>query len=131
MFCSSSISIVVLFLLGVRLSVLTMLLLPLSFILPKLLVDRATKLIMQRRAEEAGISSAVQESLQAHAVTRVFGLRAVLTAGFSRQLKRLTSTCTRSDFTSWTANRATNTGQYLIQLLVIAIGAIQVFNHHL
>jgi len=124
-------SVVVLFLLSAPLTVLTLLLLPLSFVLPQLLVDRGTKLVMQRRAEESGISSAVQESLQAHAVTRIFGLGALLSAGFSRQLKRLADTSTRSDFTSWTANRATNIGQYLTQLLVIAIGAIQVFNHHL
>ncbi len=124
-------SVVVLFLLSAPLTLLTLLLLPLSFVLPQLLVDRGTKLVMQRRAEESGISSAVQESLQAHAVTRIFGLGALLSAGFSRQLKRLAGTSTRSDFTSWTANRATNIGQYLTQLLVIAIGAIQVFNHHL
>jgi ATP-binding cassette subfamily B protein len=125
------VSIVVLFLLDVRLSVVTILLLPLSFILPKLLVDRATKLTMQRRTVEAGISSAVQESLQAHAVTRMFGLRAILTAGFTRQTNRLTGFTVRSDFTNWSSNRAAFAGQYLIQLLVIGIGATQIFNNHL
>ena len=124
-------SLVVLFLLSVPLSVLTVLLLPLGFILPQVLVKRGTKLVLERRVEQAGLSSAVQESLHAQAVTRIFGLQAVLSHGFARRLKRLTSTSTRSDFTSWSANRATEIGQYLIQLLVIAIGAFQVFNNRL
>jgi ATP-binding cassette subfamily B protein len=125
------VNIVVLFLLDVRLSVVTMLLLPLSFILPKMLVDRATRLTMQRRSEEAGISSTVQESLQAQAVTRMFDLRRLLTAGFTRQVERLTALATRADFITWSSNRAAFAGQYLIQLLVIGIGGFQVFHHQL
>jgi ATP-binding cassette, subfamily B, bacterial len=125
------ISIVVLFLLDVRLSLITVVLMPLSFILPKLLVDRATQLTAQRRIEEGGLSSAVQESLQAQAVTRTFGLRSILTAGFARRLQHFTITSSRSAFTGWLSGRAADAGQYLIQLVVIAIGAILVFHHSL
>ena len=125
------VNILVLFLLDVRLSVVTLLLLPLSFILPKMLVDRATRLTLQRRGEEAGISSTVQESLQAHAVTRMFDLRRLLTAGFTRQVDKLSALATRADFITWSSNRAAFAGQYLIQLLVIGIGGFQVFHHQL
>ncbi len=121
------INIVVLFLLDVRLAVLTTLLLPLSFILPKIMVDRASRLTRQRRSQEDGISNAVQESFQAHTVTRSFGLRSFLTSGFASQLKQLTRTATRSNFATWLTDRAAQAGQWLIQLVVIAVGAAQVF----
>jgi ATP-binding cassette, subfamily B, bacterial len=122
------ISIVVLFTLNVPMAVVTVVLLPLGAFLPKLLADRATGLASQRRAAEAGITGAVQENLQAHAVIRMFGLRDSAIAAFSAQLKRFGGLATRASFTGWSVNRATDIGQYLIQLLAVAIGAALVFH---
>lgn len=121
------ISMIVLLLLNVPLGLLTILILPLTAILPRRLVERASSLNSQRRVEESAINSTVQESLQANAVTRMFGLRDLAVAGFTRQLRRFADVSTSSSFTGWAVNRATNIGQYLIQLLIIAIGGYLVF----
>jgi len=121
------ISVIVLFMLDVPLGALTLITLPLVALLPKLLADRASVLVSQRRVEETRITSAVEESLQAHTVNRMFGLRDFAIAAFSHQLDRFASIATRSSFLGWEVNRATNVGQYLIQLLVIGIGGYLVF----
>jgi ATP-binding cassette subfamily B protein len=121
------ISIVVLFLLDVPLAIMTMIILPLVTILPKFFADRATSLTTQRRVEEAQITNTIQENLQAQAVTRMFSLRDFSIVAFTRQLDKLAAIATRSAFFGWLVNRTTNMGQFLIQLLVVAIGAYLVF----
>jgi ATP-binding cassette, subfamily B, bacterial len=121
-------SIVVLFNLDVQLAVITVIILPLVAFLPKRLADKATQLTSQRRLEESALNNTVQENLQAHAVTRMFGLRDQSISAFSRQLDKFARIATRSSFMGWMVNRATNMGQFLIQLLVIAIGAYLVFH---
>jgi ATP-binding cassette subfamily B protein len=117
------IGVVVLFLLDVKLAALTVVLLPLTAILPKRLAESAAALNTKRRAQEAGVMGAVQENLQAQAVTRAFGLRGFVVDAFARRLKGVAAIVTRSVFTGWMVSWATNIGQYLIQLLVIAFGA--------
>ncbi len=79
-------SIIVLFMLDVKLGALTILILPLTALFPKLLVDRASNLVSERRIQESDLTSTVHENLQAHAVIRAFGLHDLLTASFIRQL---------------------------------------------
>lgn len=122
------ISVIVLIMLNAPLGLLTILILPLATILPTLLVERASALNSQRRIEESTINGTVQEYLQAHAVTSIFGLRDLAIAAFTRQLKRFADVSTKSSFAGWTVNRVTNIGQYLIQLLIIGIGGYLVFN---
>jgi ATP-binding cassette, subfamily B, bacterial len=125
------ISIGVLFMLDVPLAAVTVIILPLTAIFPKRVADRASDLINQRRSGESGINSTVQENLQAHTVTRMFGLRELSIRAFIQQLNRFAHVVTRSLFSGWMVNRTTNMGQYLIQLLVICIGAYLVFIGHL
>ncbi len=103
-------SIVVLFLLDVRLGALTVLTLPLSVALPRRLVRRAARLASQRRAEEAILTGSVQENLQAQAVNRMFGLRDNSIAAFSQQVDRFAGISTRSAFAGWIVNRTTDLG---------------------
>jgi ATP-binding cassette subfamily B protein len=125
------INIVVLFLLNVPLALVTLVLLPLTIILPKRQADHATLLMNQRKIDESDLSTSVQEHLQAQAVTRMFGLRDSAIAAFTRRMARYAPTAIKANFTSWSVYRATSIGQYLIQLAVITIGAILVFNSKL
>jgi ATP-binding cassette subfamily B protein len=120
-------SLAVLFLLNVPLGLLTILILPLTAIIPKRLTDQASDLMSKRREQESDITSVVQDNLQANAVNRMFSLRGFMVAAFTRQLNHFAVIATRSIFMEWSVNRVTNMGQYLIQLLVIAIGAYFVF----
>jgi ATP-binding cassette subfamily B protein len=121
-------SIIVLFVLDVELAAITVVIMPLTIILPRWLAGRASRLIGERRVHEDDITSTVQDNLQANAVNRVFGLGDLANAAFKRQLTKFADISTRSSFTSWLVLRATDSGQYLVQLLVIIIGAYLVFN---
>ena len=121
------ISVVVLIMLDVQLGILTIIILPLTVVFPKRLVDRASDLMAERRSQESDITSTVQDNLQANAVNRVFGLRNLAIAAFSSQLRRFAEIATRSAYSDWLVNRTTNMGQYLIQLLVITVGGYLVF----
>ncbi len=116
-------SIVVLFMLNVPLGLLTVAIMPFTAVIPKFLAGRASRLVVQRRAVETDITTVVQDTIHAQAVNRMFGLRERTIAAFSRQLERFASIFTLSSFVGWEVNRVTIIGQYLIQLLVIAIGA--------
>ena len=61
----------------------------------------------------------------------MFGLRNLAIAAFTRQLDRFADISIRNAFAGWLVNRATNIGQYLIQLLVIGIGAYLVYTDRL
>ena len=115
-------SVVVLIMLNVPLGLATIIVLSLTVVFPKRLVDRASGLMAERRIQESDITSTVQDNLQANAVNRVFGLRDLAIAAFSSQLKRFAKIATRSAYTDWQVNRVTNMGQYVIQLLVIIAG---------
>jgi ATP-binding cassette, subfamily B, bacterial len=121
------INIVVLFLLNVPLALVTLILLPLTIILPKRFADRATLLMDQRKMDEADLTTSVQEQVQAQAVNRIFGLKDSALAAFTHQVNHYASTAIKASFTEWMVYRSTNMGQYLTQLLVIAIGAVLVF----
>ncbi len=121
------ISVLVLIRLNVSLGILTVLILPLTVIVPRRLVGKASAFMDQRRTEEFAITSTVQDNLQAHAVNRMFGLRDLSIRSFQGQLERLAAISTRTSFTEWMVGRATNIGQYLIQLLVVAVGGYLVY----
>ncbi len=120
-------SVIVLIMLNVPLGIATIIVLSLTVVFPKRLVDRASDLMAERRIQESDITSTVQDNLQANAVNRVFGLRDLAIAAFSSQLKRFAKIATRSAYTDWQVNRVTNMGQYLIQMLVIIAGGYLVF----
>ncbi len=121
------INIVVLFLLNVPLALVTLILLPLTVILPKRFADQATLLTGQRKIDELDLTTSVQEQVQAQAVNRIFGLKDSAMSAFTRQVNHYASTAIKASFTEWLVYRSTNMGQYLTQLLVIAIGAVLVF----
>jgi ATP-binding cassette subfamily B protein len=124
-------SVVVLIMLDVQLGILTIIVLSLTVVFPKRLVDRASKLMGERRVLESNITSTVQDNLQAHAVNRAFGLRDLAISAFTSQLNRFAKVATRSAYTDWLVNRVTNMGQYVIQLLVIIAGGYLVFTGRL
>ncbi len=112
----------VLFQLDWRLALLTVVLLPLPLLIPRGTIRAATTATFARKASESAITGAVQEALLAQQTTRALGLAKHTEAGFETRLSGYAHETLRADFLQWLAYRITNAGQYLIQLLVIAVG---------
>ena len=122
-----SASVVVLFVLEWRLALVMAILLPVTVLGPRTFVARATEANYRRKQKEAALSSTVQEHVGAHNVIRAFGLREPVTAAFARQLAEMARNNTSALFLQRMVAVVTDLGQWTIQLLVIALGAVLVF----
>ena len=125
------ISVVVLLWLNARLALITLAALPVCFLGPRLLAARATGAAYERRREEAGALSAVQENIGAQAVVRAFGLQESRRARFREHLDRLGRVVTRASYLGSLIGKTTEVGVNLLQLLIIGVGAWLVFGGRL
>jgi ATP-binding cassette subfamily B protein len=125
------ISIVVLFWLNAWLALITMAVLPICVLGPRLLARRATDASYRRRQAEAAVLSAVQENIGAQAVVRAFGLQASRRAQLRERLDALGNVTARAGYLGSLVGKTTDVGVNLVQLCIIGVGAWLVFRDRL
>jgi ATP-binding cassette subfamily B protein len=125
------ISVSLLFWLNARLALITVAVLPVCVLGPRLLAPRAVDASYRRRLEEAAVLSAVQENIGAQAVVRAFGLQPSRRARFREQLDALGGVAVRAHYLGSLIGKTTDVGVNLIHLLIIGYGAWLVFGDRL
>jgi ATP-binding cassette subfamily B protein len=101
--------------------------LPLLLIGPRLLVNRAEAESVRVRDLEAGLSGTVQEAIGASAVVRAFGLADTRSGAFRSELDRWYRSSLRFSFLSYLVERTPNIAFLVLQLAVLAGGAVMAF----
>jgi ATP-binding cassette subfamily B protein len=112
-----------LFRLDVRLAAVVMITLPLIFLSSLLLSERVVKASLDRSERMGDVTDVLQESLNAQAVVRAFGLQNTVLGNFARTLDRLFDSMIRLVFLGSLWGLSGTLISSLIQLLVIGIGA--------
>ena len=116
-------SIVLLFFMEWRLALVTVAILPVTFLGPRLLSSRAQRSSYDRKTYEAEVAGTIQEAIGAHVVVKAFGLRESKLALYRSQLEKLREKAVRAHYLSSVVGRAANQGFFLLQILVIGLGA--------
>ncbi len=116
-------AIVLLFTIEWRLALATVVVLPLTAIIPELINPLATRAGYKRKQDEADLSNLVQEGIQGQKVIRSFGLQETVLDRFRERLGGLYQSGVRANLLSDCVGRSLNLGVLIIQLVVIAFGA--------
>jgi ATP-binding cassette, subfamily B, bacterial len=106
-----------------RLALATWIVLPIGSIGSHLFGEKATKASYNRKKDEAKVLSIVQETINAQAVIRTFGIQEFINEKFARQVKILFSTSLRSNFISFLLGRFSLINIVFLQLFILGIGA--------
>jgi ATP-binding cassette subfamily B protein len=126
-----SCSISLLFLLEWRLALLVLLALPAAMIGPRLLQGRAQAEGYAKKQHEARAISAVQDTFQAPALMKAFGLERHLLGSFTRELEGLARSSVRVGLLGAALERSSVTGVLLAHAVATGVGAYMVFNETL
>lgn len=121
------VNLILLFVLDWRLALLALLVFPVGLTAPKIFAARAVKTNDAKKAQEAELVDQVQENIASQSVIRTFSLTGRLLELFSKgnaQLLERTNSMRRAGFA---VERSTGIGIALLQVLVIAIGAVLVY----
>jgi ATP-binding cassette, subfamily B, bacterial len=111
-----------------RLAGLSVLGLPLCLAGPRLLGPRAARWSLASKEEDAKVQSFVQETLQAQPVVKAFGLQALRQRAFESGLEGLERTGRRASFFNYAVQRTPNVTIILLQIVVLAAGAVLAFH---
>ncbi len=115
-------SLILLFWVEWRLATLTLGALAISVILPRGLSGRARDRAYERKSSEAEVAAAVQESIGAQAMVRVFDLEAYTLEHFQRQLRSLARKTVDAYVSSAWVGRAASQSVFLVQILIMGVG---------
>lgn len=125
------VSTVLLFTLDWRLALVAMLIWPMALLGPRIFTPRATTASYRRRQDEADLLGVLQEHVVAHRLTKAFGLEGFARQRFGDQAERLVGSSVRVAFYSALVERSAGTGIYLLQVLVLGVGAWMAFSNWL
>jgi ATP-binding cassette subfamily B protein len=114
---------IALFLLDWRLAVVVLITLPLLFIATTILSGRVVTASRERSERLAAVTDVLQETLNAQAVVRAFGLQRRVIQRFAEELDRLFGSAVRLVLLGSLYGLSSNLITSLIQMLVLGIGA--------
>lgn len=106
-----------------RLALITVVVLPLTFIGPKLMSGRVLRSSGERKGEEAEVAKVLQEDLAGHQVIQAFGLQRFFLDRFFNRLHRLYNSGRRANLDGAYLAKASDVGVIVVQLVIVAIGA--------
>jgi len=124
-------SAVLMFLLDWRLGLIGLLAVPASLIGPKRLANKASAAGSARKRAESLTSSEVQENVVGFAVVKAFGLEKPMLERFTDRLARQAEAGMRVNFLSTLIERTAYIGTLIVQVLVMAVGAMMAFHNQL
>ena len=108
-----------------------MLVFPLSLFGPRIFAPRASAASYERKQRESHVVTAVQETLDAHAVVKAFGLEPRMHAHFQERLRDLADSSVRVSFFSALVERSAGSSILALQVLVMGVGVYMTFNETL
>ncbi|MCA9713099.1 MAG: ATP-binding cassette domain-containing protein [Myxococcales bacterium] len=111
-----------------QLALLTVGLLPILLIGPRMLGPRAERGSYRLRDEEAKISSEVQENIGAQAVVRAFGLASARVGAFQERLDVVYRTGLRFNLLSYLVERTPNVSFMLLHMGVLSVGVFKAYS---
>ena len=111
-----------------QLALLTVGLLPILLIGPRMLGPRAERGSYRLRDEEAKISSEVQENIGAQAVVRAFGLASARVGAFQERLDVVYRTGLRFNLLSYLVERTPNVSFMLLHMAVFSVGVLKAYD---
>jgi ATP-binding cassette subfamily B protein len=112
-----------LFLLDLRLALLSCLSLPLVYLGPRLLSPRAVAATFRRKQEEAALQGLLHEQVRAQPAIQAFSLQGLVRALFSQRLAALVQSSVRAEFLGALVAQTSSIGVLLLQVVVIGAGA--------
>jgi ATP-binding cassette subfamily B protein len=127
----ASVSLVMLFVLDWRLALVAGLIVPVSLLGPRLVMSRAASSSYQRKIDEGGLMSVVQENVLAHSVVRAFGLEAIALGRFRRRAATLRQSSIRTAIYGSLLERSSGIGTLILQVVVLGVGATMAYNKQL
>lgn len=122
---------VLLFGLDWRLALLAMLVFPLAIVGPRLVAPRATEAGYRKKQDEAGALTSVQESVASQVVVKAFGLERQFLGRFRTDTDGLFTSSVRVGFLNSILERSAGVGILGVQVVVLGVGALLVFNGNL
>ncbi len=115
-------SLVLLFWVEWRLAAVTLAILVAAYLFPSLLGPRARDKAYERKASEAEVAAAVQESIGAHSMVRAFDLREYVSAKFRALLDRLAVKTVAAQFSSALVGRTAGQSVFFVQIMMMGLG---------
>ncbi|MGH8518870.1 MAG: ATP-binding cassette domain-containing protein, partial [Panacagrimonas sp.] len=122
---------VALFALSWELALVVMVLAPLCWIGPRVLLPRAAQLGLEARRQEANVLSLVQENIESQHAIKALGLESHSVATAREHMDQAARTAQRFNFASYLAERLPNAGMLVLHVLVLVAGAALAFNDRL
>jgi ATP-binding cassette subfamily B protein len=120
-------SVVLLYLFNFWLALLASLVFPLILLGPRFFAARAFALSYDKRKSEGQVVSAVQENVAAQPVVKAFGLQSLAQTRFQSLNSSWLRLAFRVHFLGALVERSSNTGVYLVHLLIFGLGAYWAF----
>jgi len=114
-----------------ELALVVLVLAPLCWVGPRLLLPSAARLGLKARRQEAAVLSLIQENLEAQHAVKALGLENHSIAQVREQLEAAASDLRRFNFASYLAERLPNAGMLVLHVLVLVAGAALAFEDHL
>ena len=115
-------SLVLLFVVEWRLAALTLGTLVVTYLFPSLLSPRARDRAYERKASEAQVSAAVQESIGAHSMVRAFDLRDYVLTNFRALLDILAAKSVAAQVSAALVGRTAGQSVFFVQILIMGLG---------
>ena len=114
-----------------RLALVSMLVWPLCLVGPRFFTPRAAAASYVRRKDEAATVTAVEETMAAQAVVKVFTLQPPSLKEFRKRLERLSGSAVRVGFLSALVDRSAGIGILMLQVVIMGAGAFLCFEGEL
>jgi ATP-binding cassette subfamily B protein len=125
------VSLVILFLLNWRLALVSVAVLPLAMLGPKLFARRAAAASDDRRRREASLLGRTHEAIEGQTTVRLFGLRDLMASQFRASLAEVQQITAESSFLALLVGRSTSLGVVFGQVAVLVTGALLVLDGQL
>lgn len=110
-----------------RLALLTVIGIPICFLAPRFLGDKAIRAELEKKRVEAVLAGIVQETISAQPVVKAFGLQSRMVSNFESKLDGMYKANMRSRLLSFLLERLSTASAMLMSLLVIGVGAVFCF----
>ncbi|MBS1188833.1 MAG: Xenobiotic-transporting ATPase [Rhodocyclaceae bacterium] len=101
------------------------------FLLPKLVIDRASKASLATRRQSGQLSSTIQEGLQGQSVIKVFSLEQEAWRHFRDETKTLIKLSIRSNFLSYIVQRIPIVSFFILSLVILGASSYLAFQGYL
>ena len=120
-----------LFALNIELALAVLVLAPLCWIGPRVLLPRAAALGLEARRRDADVLSLVQENLQAQPTIKALGLQLQDLQRMRQRLDVAAAAAQQFNFASYLAERMPNVGMLVLHVLILVAGAYLAFAQHI